>query len=70
VVSSSDGSLLNLKGLVVDETKNMLVVAKSCDKRLMISKSILTLNLIDRRGEKHLIQGKILVGSPAERIKG
>ncbi len=72
VLASRDKSMLNLKGLVIDETKNMLVVVTPLERQVKIPKSIITLSVSNRRrNEKALIiEGSKLIGTPAERIKG
>lgn len=70
VIASRDGSMLNLKGLVVDETKNLLVVLTPGEKQIKIPKSVVTINVSSERSESRVIEGWKLVGTPAERIKG
>jgi ribonuclease P protein subunit POP4 len=70
VLASRDRSLLNLKGFVIEETKNMLVVNTSSEKQVKIPKSIITLSLLGSRKDSLVIEGSKLIGLPADRIKG
>jgi ribonuclease P protein subunit POP4 len=69
VLASRDRSILNLKGLVIDETKNMLVVKTSIEKQVKIPKSIVTLGLLGSKNDSLVIEGSKLIGMPADRIK-
>jgi ribonuclease P protein subunit POP4 len=70
VLASRDSTLLGLKGLVVDETRNTLHIVTQTHKELTVPKSIVTLNVINQKKESLVIQGPNLLGTPAERIKG
>lgn len=43
VLASRDKSMLKLRGLVIDETKNLLVLRTSLDREVKLPKSIVTL---------------------------
>lgn len=60
----------NLKGLVIDETRNMLIVMTPVERQVKIPKSIITLKIENRGNEHMVIEGFKLLGTPAERIKG
>jgi len=70
VIASHDRSMLNLKGLVMDETKNMLVVLTQAEREVKIPKSIVTLSISGGKMDRPNIEGSSLIGTPAERIKG
>jgi RNase P/RNase MRP subunit p29 len=70
VLASRDKSMLKLRGLVVDETKNLLVVKTILEREVRIPKSIVTLSLVNSKGEPLVLEGSKLIGTPAERIKG
>ena len=70
VLACRDRTMLNLKGLVVDETKNIITVLTPLDRQVRIPKSIVTLSLTGRKKETLVIEGSKLIGTPADRIKG
>ena len=62
--------MLKLRGLVVNETKNLLVVMTPEERQVNIPKSIVTIGISSKNSEKLIIEGSKLVGTPADRIKG
>jgi RNase P/RNase MRP subunit p29 len=70
VLASRDISMLKLKGLVIDETKNLLVVMTPLDRQVKIPKSIVTLSVSNKLNENMVIEGSKLIGTAADRIKG
>lgn len=67
IVMAKNKSLIGLKGKVVDETKNMLVIeSKDREKRVLKEQVKLLINF---KKEKIKADGKIFVGRPEERIK-
>ncbi len=69
VLASKDKTLNGISGLVMDETKNMLLVLTAEEKQLKIPKSIVTLSL-NAKPNRITIEGSKLIGTPADRIKG
>ena len=67
VVNAKNKSLIGLKGLIVNETKNMLSLEKEGVIKKVI-KSQVTLNII-LEGKTFQIDGKVLVGRPEDRLK-
>jgi ribonuclease P protein subunit POP4 len=69
ISNSSQHDLIGLKGKVVDETKNLLIIEKSDGKEVKIPKvsSIFTFTLDD--GSKMEILGKKICFRPEERPK-
>lgn len=67
VVNAENKSLIGLKGLIVDETKNMLSIEKDGVIKKVI-KSQVTLNIVFD-GQTFQIDGKVLVGRPEDRLK-
>jgi ribonuclease P protein subunit POP4 len=71
VVASKDPTLKGIRGAIMDETKNMLLVVTADERRVNIPKSVVTLAVKDDRSPKVLtIEGSKILGTPAERIKG
>jgi ribonuclease P protein subunit POP4 len=70
VLASRDKTMLKLRGLVVNETKNLIVVTTPQERRVNIPKSIVTLSISSKNSEKLIIEGSNLIGTPADRIKG
>jgi RNase P/RNase MRP subunit p29 len=69
ILASKDKTISGIKGLVLDETKNTLVVLTSQNRKLRIPKPIVTLSL-EAKPANITIEGSKLIGTPAERIKG
>jgi ribonuclease P protein subunit POP4 len=69
IVLSSDKNLKNVEGIVVEETKNSLVIRASDGRLLRVLKrnSIFLFQLPN--GEWVWVRGEEITGSPAERIK-
>jgi ribonuclease P protein subunit POP4 len=70
VLASRDKTMLKLRGLVVNETKNLLVVMTTEERQVNIPKSIVTLNISLKNSEKLIVEGSKLIGTPSDRIKG
>ncbi|MHB1867332.1 MAG: ribonuclease P protein subunit [Nitrososphaerales archaeon] len=71
VVSALDKSLISKCGLVVNETKNMLIVQSLNGNLIRLPKSVVTLNIYSAIDKKSLmIEGSKLIGTPDDRIKG
>jgi len=70
VLASRDLTMLKLKGMVIDETKNLLVLRTTLDREVKIPKSIVIISLANGKGEPLVLDGSKIVGTPAERIKG
>jgi len=69
IAKSSNKSLERISGIIIDETKNMLII-ESKGKRKMIPKTEATLSISLENGKVVEIEGKLLVGRPEDRIKG
>ena len=67
VVESKNKSLVGLKGKIVDETKNMLVIETSKGEKKVI-KSQCTFKIFIPKGAVE-VDGRLLVGRPEKRIK-
>ena len=70
VMSALDKSLIKKNGLIVDETKNLLVIQSLDGVLLKLPKSIVTLNVYGPRDSiPMMIEGSKLTGTPDDRIK-
>lgn len=67
VLESSDPGLVGISGIVVDETKNMVMIDHG-GKIKKVPKRISTLLVTLEDGERVKINGKKLIGRPEERI--
>lgn len=67
IVKAKNSSLIGLKGRIVDETKNTLVIEQK-NKVKKLLKDQITINI---KFPKKIIQvnGKLLLGRPEDRIK-
>ncbi|MEM2108940.1 MAG: ribonuclease P protein subunit [Candidatus Odinarchaeota archaeon] len=67
VLDSRDSNLKGVKGTVIDETKNMMLVKEGC-RMLMIPKRVVKLSVQQRTG-RLIVNGFQLIGKPEDRIK-
>ncbi len=72
IVESSDLTLLNRFGLILDETKNTLIMSEDSTRRLItIPKAVVKISIQDSgRGSPVLVRGLDILSRPEERIKG
>ncbi len=68
VVNSSDRKRIGLKGAVVDETKNLLVIEKK-GKEIKVPKASATFRFTLESGEKADVRGSAIAFRPHERPK-
>jgi len=68
VVCSSNKQLIGMKGKIIDETKNMLIIETERGKINKIPKDICTFQF-DLGKKKMIVKGLKLVGKPEDRIK-
>jgi ribonuclease P protein subunit POP4 len=68
VVRSLNKDLIGQSGIVIDETKNMLVVSQGC-KRKLIPKSVATFHFTLQDGTKVEVDGRKNVGRPEDRLR-
>ena len=68
VVDSSNPKNVGIKGRIVDETRNILVIEKTDGKEVKLVKEE-NVFIFDLGGERISVDGKILVGRPEDRIK-
>lgn len=67
IVEAKNKALIGLKGKVIDETKNLLIIqTKKGEKKIL--KDQVTLN-IKVKDKKVQLEGKLLVGQPEDRLK-
>lgn len=69
IVNSSQRHLLGLKGTVVDETKNLLVIEKPDGKEARIQKVACTFRFTLEGGENVDVEGRRIAFRPHERPK-
>ncbi len=63
VVSSSNGSLIGIKGKIIDETKKTMLIDTGKEQKRVVK------DQITFRIGNHLVEGKMVVKHPKERIK-
>lgn len=68
VASSSDPTLVGVEGMVLDESKKMLVI-ESGSKLKKIAKATSTFVFTLPDGKRVKVDGKMLMGRPEERIR-
>jgi RNase P/RNase MRP subunit p29 len=69
ITFSKDPSLKGIRGLIVEESRNMLRIEGPNKKMIGIPKSIVIIDLQESMSKSVTVQGENLVGTPAERIK-
>jgi ribonuclease P protein subunit POP4 len=69
VSSSKDPSHKKVKGQIIDETRNMILIEKDSGRRAMIPKAPSTFTLKLPDGRRILVEGKLIIGRPEERLK-
>jgi len=69
IVNCSQRSLLGLKGIIVDETKNLIVIEKEDGKEVKIPKVSATFRFTTESGEKVDVVGRDIAFRPHERAK-
>lgn len=67
VVDAANKDLKGIKGIIVDETKNTLVIEQD-NKTKVLLKEHVTLN-VKMDGNIVRIDGKVLLGRPEDRVK-
>jgi ribonuclease P protein subunit POP4 len=67
IVDSTDPTLKNLKGRIIDETKNTLTIDVAV-RRKKVAKGICTF-VFRLNGARVEVSGKVIVGRPQDRIK-
>lgn len=67
VVDSKNKANIGIKGRIIDETKNMLVIETSKGKKRLMKGNITIVVVFDKKRIK--IEGRLLVGRPEDRIK-
>ncbi len=68
VVNSSDRQMIGLGGMVVDETKNLLVIEKA-GREIKVPKASCTFRFTLDSGEKKDVRGSAIAFRPHERPK-
>lgn len=71
ILSATNRSLVGKEGTIVDETKNTLVVRPIYGKSVRIPKNTVRLQIdYTKNTGDMLIEGKTILGTPVERIRG
>ena len=66
VVDAVNKALKGISGIIVDETKHLLVIENTQEKKIL--KSQATFKIIGNK-KTFIINGKLLVGRPEDRLK-
>tara|TARA_Y100000310_G_C20617742_1_gene781561 strand:- start:382 stop:642 length:261 start_codon:yes stop_codon:yes gene_type:complete len=67
VVGAKNDTLIGIKGVVVDETRNCLIIDTKEGEKKVLKKGVEI--KIKMEGKEIIITGDFLVGKPEERIK-
>ena len=68
IVRSSDRNLVNMTGVIIDETKKTLVILSNQQEK-RISKRIVKLHIVLPNGNIIEVNGRTLLGQPENRVK-
>ena len=67
IINSENKNLIGIKGEIIDETKNTLVIQENDKVRTILKKQV-TLKILD--GQKQIqVNGELLLGRPEDRLK-
>ncbi len=66
IVESKNKSLKGLKGKIIDETKNTITIEDDKTRKIMKSQIMMKTKI---ENKEYLIDGRILIGRPEDRIK-
>ena len=70
IIKSADRKLIGLKGKIIDETKNLIVIERESDsKEIKIPKISSAFKFFLESGESTIIEGKSIIFRPEERAK-
>lgn len=67
IVEAKNKSLIGLKGKIIDETKNLLLIQSDKGVKKVLKDQV-TMN-IQMKDKKVQLEGKLLVGKPEDRLK-
>jgi ribonuclease P protein subunit POP4 len=67
IVDSTNKSNIGIKGKIIDETKNTIIIQKKDEKKTLLKNNIMLIIKIENK--KYKIQGKILAKRPKDRLK-
>ena len=67
VIEADNPSLVGIKGKVIDETKNMLIIETNNETKKLVKKQV-TIK-VKIKEKEIIIKGEILQGRPEERLK-
>lgn len=67
VIEADNPSLVGIKGKVIDETKNMLIIEKNNETKKLVKKQVTIKIKIEEK--EIIIKGETLQGRPEERLK-
>ncbi len=67
VIEADNPSLVGIKGKVIDETKNMLIIEKNNETKKLVKKQVTIKVKIEEK--EIIIKGETLQGRPEERLK-
>ena len=67
IVDAQNESLVGIKGVVIDETRNCLIIGTKDGEKKVLKKGVEIKTKVD--GKEIIITGDFLVGRPEERIK-
>ncbi len=69
ITKSRDANKIGIEGKVIDETMQLIKIRKSDGKEVMVPKKECVFMFTLPSGEKVEVNGKLLYGRPADRIK-
>ncbi len=69
VVDSPNKYLLGISGIILDETKNMLLIGQPGGKKRWVIKKQVKLRIYLPDGKRVIVDGKILTDRPEDRLK-
>ncbi len=67
IIDADNPTLIGIKGKVIDETKNMLIIETNNETKKLVKKQVTIKTKIE--GKTVTIKGEVLQGRPEERLK-
>jgi len=68
IIHSKNGTLIGIKGKIIDETKHTLMLEDEEKKKKLVLKNGITFETM-QQGEIIKIKGELVIGRPEDRVK-
>ncbi|RLE60493.1 MAG: ribonuclease P protein subunit [Thermoprotei archaeon] len=69
IIDAKNKCLVGISGLILDETRNMILIGEPGGKKRWVIKEQVVLRIYLPDGKRVRVEGKVLVGRPEDRLK-